>query len=69
VRNRARPVLTGIEVLIGRGGVAISDLAPQGTVRVDGEVWSAIADAEAIHAGEQVQIVAVEGVTVLVQRL
>jgi membrane-bound serine protease (ClpP class) len=69
VRNRSRPVLTGIEVLIGRGGVAISDLAPQGTVRVDGEVWSAIADAEAIHAGEQVQIVAVEGVTVLVQRL
>ena len=69
VRNRSRPVLTGIEALIGRGGVAISDLAPQGTVRVDGEVWSAIADAEAIHAGEQIQIVAVEGVTVLVQRL
>jgi membrane protein implicated in regulation of membrane protease activity len=35
---------------------------------VDGEVWSAIADVEAIQAGAQVQIVAVEGVTIWVQR-
>jgi len=69
IGNRTRPVLTGIEALIGRDGVAISDLAPRGTVRVDGEVWSAIADVEPIHAGEQVQIVAVEGVTVWVQRV
>ncbi len=69
VRNRSRPVLTGIEALIGRVGVAISDLAPQGMVRVDGEVWSAVADAEPIHAGDQVQIVAVEGVTLWVQPL
>ena len=69
VRNRSRPVLTGIEALIGRVGVAISDLAPQGMVRVDGEVWSAVADVEPIHAGDQVQIVAVEGVTLWVQPL
>jgi membrane protein implicated in regulation of membrane protease activity len=36
-------------------------------VRVDGEVWSAVAEAEPIHAGDQVQIVAVEGVTLWVQ--
>jgi membrane-bound serine protease (ClpP class) len=69
VRNRSRPVLTGIEALIGRVGVAISDLAPQGMVRVDGEVWSAVADVALIPAGEQVQIVAVEGVTIWIQRL
>jgi len=69
VRNRSRPVLTGIESLIGCVGVAISDLAPQGRVRVDGEVWSAVADGEPIHDGDQVQIVAVEGVTVWVQPL
>jgi membrane-bound serine protease (ClpP class) len=69
VRNRSRPVLTGIEALIGCVGVAISDLAPQGMVRVDGEVWSAVADVEPIHAGDQVQIVAVEGVTLWVQPL
>jgi membrane-bound serine protease (ClpP class) len=67
VRNRWRPVLTGIEALIGRVGVATSDLAPQGTVRLDGESWSAVADVEPIHAGEQVQIVAVEGVILWVQ--
>ena len=67
VRNRSRPVLTGIEALIGRVGVAISDLAPRGTVRVDSEVWSAITDVEPIRAGEYVQIVAVEGVTLWVR--
>jgi membrane-bound serine protease (ClpP class) len=66
-RTRIQPVLTGIEALIGRSGVAISDLVPQGTVRVDGEVWSAIADSAPIRAGEPVQIVDVEGVTVWVQ--
>jgi membrane-bound serine protease (ClpP class) len=69
VRNRARPVLTGIESLIGQVGVAISDLTPQGMVRVEGEVWSAVADGEPIHAGDQVQIVAVAGVTLWVQPL
>ena len=69
VRNRARPVLTGIESLIEQVGIAISDLAPQGLVRVDGEVWSAVADGEPIHVGDQVQIVAVEGVTLWVQPL
>src|SRR5262245_2972991 len=67
VHNRSRPVLTGIEALIGRVGVATSNLAPQGTVRVDGEVWSAVADIEAIQAGAHVQIVAVEGVILWVQ--
>jgi membrane protein implicated in regulation of membrane protease activity len=55
--------------LIGRTGVAISDLAPRGTVRVNGEIWSAMADEQPIKAGAEVQIVYVEGVTLWVQPL
>ncbi|HWQ11411.1 MAG TPA: NfeD family protein, partial [Roseiflexaceae bacterium] len=69
ISNRARPVATGIEALIGRTGVATSDLAPRGTVRVDHEVWSAVAVGEPIGAGEDVQVVHVEGVTLWVQPL
>jgi membrane-bound serine protease (ClpP class) len=69
VRSRRLPVVTGVEALIGRTGVALSDLAPRGMVKIDGEVWSAIAVDEPIARGEQVAIVNVEGVTLRVQAL
>jgi membrane-bound serine protease (ClpP class) len=69
VRSRRLPVVTGVEALIGRTGVALSDLAPRGMVKIDGEVWSAVAVDEPIARGEQVAIVNVEGVTLRVQAL
>lgn len=69
LRSRHEPVVTGVEALIGRRGVAVTDLAPLGTVRVDLEPWQAEATAgKPIYAGEDVVVVGVEGVTVKVQR-
>ena len=65
---RRQPVTTGIQALIGRSGLALTDLAPMGTVRLDSEVWSAIAEGEPIAAGQEVQVVRVEGVTLRVKR-
>ena len=68
-RARRAPVATGIEALVGRVGFAATDLDPRGFARVDGERWSAIAEDEgAIRAGEPVQVVRVEGVTLHVLR-
>lgn len=63
VRAQRRPVETGIEWLVGRDGVTESRLDPAGTVRVDGELWTAVAAGDAIEAGEPVQVVRVEGAT------
>lgn len=65
---RRAPVTTGPQVLVGRVGLAESDLQPAGTVRVDSEVWSAVAVGGDIPAGEQVQVVGVEGVTLRVKK-
>jgi membrane-bound serine protease (ClpP class) len=68
LRTRRLAVRTGIATLIGHPGVAISELAPSGTVRVDSEVWSAQAIGGAIPPGERVEVVDVAGVTLRVTR-
>jgi membrane-bound serine protease (ClpP class) len=50
--------------LVGRSEVAID---PVGRVFVHGESWKAISD-QPIEAGESVEILSVEGLTVRVQR-
>jgi membrane-bound ClpP family serine protease len=53
--------------LIGRTGIAKTDLAPSGTVDVDSETWSAVAE-EPIRRGEPIRVVKVEGVRLWVTR-
>jgi membrane-bound serine protease (ClpP class) len=62
------PVAAGPQALVGRAGVALSNLEPTGQVRVDGEVWSAVAEDEAVRTGESVEVAGVEGVTLRVRR-
>jgi len=66
VRGRNTPVVSGVEMLIGATGVAISDLAPSGMVRVKSEEWTAQAQAGTIQKGEAVQVVRVDGLTLKV---
>jgi membrane-bound serine protease (ClpP class) len=61
VRGRRFPVVSGAEGLIGATGVAVSDLNPDGLVRVRSELWSATAAAEPIHKGDAVEAIKVEG--------
>lgn len=68
LRARRAPVITGTQAMIGRAGMARSDLTPAGVVRVDSEDWSAIALDGSIRAGEEVLVVGVEGVTLRVKR-
>ena len=68
LRTRHLPTRSGREALLGQEGVATSDLTLRGTVRVGGEDWSAIADRGPIAAGEAVEVLAVEGITLRVHR-
>lgn len=62
-----RPQLTGIEGMVGARGEALTELAPHGLIRFQGEVWSATAD-ERIPAGERVKVVAVDRLHARVSR-
>jgi membrane-bound serine protease (ClpP class) len=70
VRTRRIPITTGSETLVGRTGIAVSSLAPQGRVRLDSEEWTAESEKkeEFIDSGERVRVTNVRGVTLFVRK-
>ena len=67
LRWRKRRASTGAEGMIGRTGIAISDCAPEGKVRVMGQIWNATS-AETLAAGDAVEVTATEGLRLHVAR-
>jgi membrane-bound serine protease (ClpP class) len=68
VRGRHYPVVSGREALAEATGIALSDLAPSGQVRVRGEVWTAVTQGEPISQGDAIRVVGVEGLRLQVVR-
>jgi membrane-bound serine protease (ClpP class) len=68
VRAQAGKPKTGKEGLLGMVGVARTRLAPSGLVFVHGAIWSAEAP-EAVEVGEPVEVVAVDGLRLKVQKV
>jgi membrane-bound serine protease (ClpP class) len=67
LQAQRRHALTGVEGLVARSGEAVSDLAPEGWVLVQGERWRARA-AERVAAGERVVVEGVDGLTLRVRK-
>jgi len=61
IRDRFRRTPTTQESLVGRIGVVRSELDPEGTVLVAGDLWSARTDQPPIEAGKEVRVLRVEG--------
>ena len=68
LRAQRRAVMVGGHPAIGAIGIAVSNLDPQGVVRVRSETWSATAVSDPIPAGERVQVVAADGLRLRVRR-
>ncbi len=70
MRAQQAPVRVGRRSLIGRVGVARSEIAPEGIVQLAGEQWSAqLAEgSQPIPAGSRVEVVGVHGVRLYVRR-
>ncbi|MGA2386874.1 MAG: NfeD family protein [Candidatus Bathyarchaeia archaeon] len=60
-------VKTGKEALIGAIGKATTDLKPKGEVRVNSEFWEATAQDTPIDAGQEVEVVSMDGNTLVVK--
>jgi membrane-bound serine protease (ClpP class) len=68
VRSRRQPQATGVGGLLRETGVAHTDIAPGGVVRIHGEFWNATATLP-IPQGAPVRVSAVEGLCLKVERL
>ena len=64
-----RKAQTGVETLVGRTGIAIAPCKPVGQVRLSGEseIWRARC-AEGVEQGEGVRVVAIDEITLIVER-
>ena len=65
--SRRRRARVGVETMIGETGVVVTPLAPDGQVKIDGEIWRAHSDSGA-PVGTTVRVRKVDGLTLDVER-
>ena len=63
-----RKQVTGREGMIGEQGKVVEPLTPVGVITIKGEYWSAKSVDESIEADENVEIVGLEGLTLMIKR-
>jgi membrane-bound serine protease (ClpP class) len=69
MRARRRPVVSGVEAMIGSAGRVIEWSGDTGRVHVHGETWRARVSAKQapLLAGTRVRVVALDGLTAIVE--
>jgi membrane-bound serine protease (ClpP class) len=67
VEAQRRQATTGAEGLLGRSGVAVTPLQPEGWVLVQGERWRAQADGP-LDLGARVEVVGIDGLRLRVRK-
>ena len=60
--SKQRQASVGVDALVGRTGVAVGELWPEGQVKIGGEIWKARC-AGGCDAGTEVVVRAVKGLT------
>lgn len=63
-----KPV-AGLETMVGSRGRVVSPLAPEGTIRISGELWAATSVKKRINAGEEVIVVRQDRLKLIVCRI
>jgi len=60
VRARRRPIVSGIEEMVGSVGEAVADFSDTGHILVHGELWKA-RTSKPVHKGQKLRVSAVDG--------
>lgn len=68
IKARRRPVVSGLEELIGGEAVVLDDFDQKGRVSIHSETWQAISSTP-LHKGQQVKVTGVKGLTLQVEAL
>jgi len=68
IKARQRPVVSGVEELIGSEALVMEDFEQQGKVNIHSENWSAHCDTP-LQKGQQVRVIGIDGLTLHVEPL
>jgi len=64
--SKRRKASVGVDALVGKTGVAVGELWPEGQVKVGGEIWKARCDG-GCDAGQAIVVRAIDGLTLEVE--
>jgi membrane-bound serine protease (ClpP class) len=65
-RSLRRPVVTGVQTMVGENAEVLETFIGKGRVRYGGEIWNAVSSS-AVRAGQIVRITRIDGLTVWVE--
>jgi membrane-bound ClpP family serine protease len=68
-RTLKKQVPVGLPSMIGTSGKAASSLAPEGMVRIKGELWVATSAEGDVAVGEEVEVVGEDGLKLFVRKV
>ncbi len=68
IRAQRKKPTTGIEGIVGEMGEAITNLDPDGQVRVHGEIWKAVSSEGKVKAGSKIKVERIESLQLTVRR-
>ncbi|MEB3774766.1 MAG: hypothetical protein GSR86_07575 [Desulfurococcales archaeon] len=67
VEAHGRRVAVGREALVGKRGVVVEDLNPEGMIMIEGELWRAATRGKPIPKGSRVKVIGFENLTLIVE--
>ncbi|MFC1998261.1 NfeD family protein [Chloroflexota bacterium] len=67
-RALSKEVISPAQAMVGKRGRAITRLNPEGTVRINFEIWNATSSGDTIEEGEQVTVLSMDGLVLTVQK-
>lgn len=65
---RQKPKLTGTDAIVNQIGVALTNLSPNGEVRVDGIIWRAKSSKGQVEKGQAIRVKDLDGLVLLVEK-
>jgi len=68
MKTRRKKPRIGEKEMVGKRGMALTDINPRGQVKVEGKIWKAVAEEE-IKEGEEIMVVEQERLTLKVKRV
>lgn len=67
-RALSKEVISPAQAMVGKRGTAITRLNPEGTVRINFEIWNATSSGDTIEEGEAVTVLRMDGLMLTVQK-
>lgn len=68
IKSRHRPVVSGLEELLGSEAIVMDDFEHQGRIAIHSEVWNAFSK-HPLRKGQQVKVTSIKGLTLEVEAL